>query len=154
VGNCAPGAVRVGIAPEQVELIANDGGQCADRSAAAPSRLPEECTLGFDRHAGGPIVDGRGHRSHPIVVRSDLDSDRTLAWCRRHDLGLESLRNSVAKPHSVESGAGEHQGVGLTGIEPPEPRVDIAVEWVDVEVRPSREQEARPPRAVSADATT
>ena len=153
-GDRGPGAVRAGVAPEQVELVADDGGQRADRGPAASSGCAEERPLGLDRQASAPIVDGCGHREHPLVVGPDLDRDRTLPRGRRHDLGLESLGDPVSEPHPVQSRAREHERVGLTRIEPAQSRVDVAVEWMDDEIRPPGEQEARPPRAVGPDATT
>ena len=153
-GDRGPGAVRAGVAAEQVELVADDAGQRADRSPAASSGCAEERALGLDRQARVAIVDGCGHREHPLVVGPDLDGDRTLPRGRRHDLGLESLGDPVTEPHPVQSRAREHERVGLTRIEPAQSRVDVAVEWMNDEIRPPGEQEARPPRAVGPDATT
>ncbi|HUQ44689.1 MAG TPA: hypothetical protein VM451_09820 [Candidatus Limnocylindria bacterium] len=99
-----------------------------------------------------PIVDRRNGRRSSLVLRPDLHSNCALARGRRHDLGIESLGDPIAEPQPIHSCACEHECVGIALIEPAEPRIDIAVERMDDEVRASSEQEPGASWAVSPDA--
>ena len=57
-----------------------------------------------------------------------------------------------ARPEPGQAGHREHEGVGLARVEPPQPRVDVAVERMELEVGPLRPEERGPARAVRSDA--
>ena len=131
--------------------MTSDRRQGADGGPAAPSGCSEECALRLDSLAGRPIVDGRRCRHHPLVAGPDLDGDGALARGRRQDLGVKTLGDPMTKAEAVEARAGKDERVGLTLIEPSEPGVDVAVERMNDQVRPSGEQEAGPARTVRPD---
>ena len=94
-GDRGPGAIRAGVAAEQVELVADDRGQRTDRRPTAPAGCAEEFPLGLDRDTSAPIVDGCRRREHPLVIASDLDGDRVpeiVSLWRRGSSGGAALR--------------------------------------------------------------
>ena len=128
---------------QEVELVADDRGQGADRRSAAASGCAEECALGLDRHSRRRSSMAAASASIRSSSRRTWIGDRPLSGGRRHDLGVEPLGDPVGEPQPVEPRAREHEGVRLARIEPAQPRVDVAVQRMDDEIRPPGEQEAR-----------
>jgi hypothetical protein len=142
--------VRSGVSAEEDELSAVELGQGADRSLAAAPRSGQECPFGLDRVARRLVVDCRYQAEHARIVAPDLDGDHTLPGCRRHHVGRQAFDGSAAEAQPVESGTGDEEGIGLARVEAAPPGIDVAVERMDDEVRPS-EQEPHSPWAVRPD---
>jgi len=148
------GAIGASKAANQVDPVAADAAQGADRRPAAPARSRKERSLGLDGEAGRRIVEPAGEPGCQRVVGSHLDGERPLARRRGNELGIESKGDPVRTIEPGQAGLREDERIGLARVELPQARVDVSVERVELEVRAEGAEEGGPTRAVRAHATT
>ena len=101
----------------------------------------------------------RAARERRVGLESgaDLDGERALAGCGRHDVGAERLGDRVEPPEPGQSRAGEHDGVEVAGSgggagDAAEAGVDVAADVDDVEVGAGGEELGRAAGRAGADA--
>ena len=108
------------------------------RVAISPERR-EQRSLGVDA-AGCDQVTDRAHlKEGDAVVGADLHPDSALRRGGQHD--VERDGGAYVRPvQPIEAGGGEQRGIDVSGPQLGQPRIDIAPEQHDPEVRAAAEQ--------------
>ena len=125
-------------------------------SAPIGERHPPPVPLRSARSACTAVRVAGSSRSAPPAIAS-ASSARTwtreapLPRRRRDERGGQDLVDAVRAAEPGQARDGEHERVGVAAIELGEPGVDVAVERLDIEVRPHRAKERGPARAVGPD---
>src|ERR1700734_3566501 len=81
------------------------------------------------------VVEQSQQFKQSLVVGAALDADHASADGRAHHVGIECLRRPVCVADPGQPGAGKHQGVKVSRVEPEQPGVDVAAYSVDRDVR-------------------
>ena len=102
------------------------------RAAAAPEQGGAGPLAGQDP-CGLGVADG-GERSRVLVAR--LQGQESLAGLGQHLLDLDAEPDLVRKVEAIEPAGGEHDAVEPALAALAEPRVDVAAQALDAQIRP------------------
>ena len=144
--------VRPREAAEDVELTVSNPRQRADRRATAATRRSEEGSLRFDRNPGIGVVDSGHQAEQAPIVSPDLQGDRPLTRSRWQECRVQPLGDPIGAPQPLQTGGRQDEGVRLAAVEAAEPRVDVAVQRMHVQVGPATPDESDAAWTVGSDA--
>ena len=80
-----------------------------------------------------------------------LDADDTLAGRRQHPLRRQCLGDLRRQPQPLQSGRGEYDCIELAAVAFIEPRLHVAAQRANIEVRPGEQQLCLPAKARRTD---
>ncbi len=124
------------ISPVRVERRALDPADGADGGAAGAVERGKQRPFGMDRDAGRGVVQRRDEAGGASVACPDFEADGALGRRRGKQLRIEIGCYFVLAAEPVKPGNGEQGGVGDAFGQLAQPRVDIAAERHDRQVRP------------------
>ncbi len=128
-----------------------DPRMAADRRAAGAVEHGEKGALGGHRGRGIGVVDLGDQRARRGVVGAGLDADRALADRRQKFVDVEQCRRGGEQAEPLQAGDGEQRRVGFAGLDLAQPRLDIAAQRHDGEIRPQALDQRLPPQRRGAD---
>ena len=112
----------------QAQALAFELGIGGQRHAAAAAEHPADGTFGAHADPGVRMVQGAQPGFQIDATGTDLDGQRALARGGQHVGRRQHAADPLGQPQAFESGGGQHDGSILAGIEPGEPRVEIAAQ--------------------------
>jgi DMSO reductase anchor subunit len=123
----------------------------ADRHVTAAMELPVHRPLGFDAEAGIGVIEFAQQGVYFGIVFARLDGDRALGDRRQPARSIEPMTDIARQPQTVQAGAGEDDRVVVAGFELRDPRVDVAAQILDIQIRSARTQLRLPSHRGRAD---
>ena len=109
-------------------------GKTRDRSLARPVEGREKGALAGDCLRRGGIVKRGKQRLGAFIVAAARHANGALTTRRAHFHGGENLGCVPGKTKPFEPGQREKRGIGLSLVEFPQPRLDIAAEIDNAEI--------------------
>ena len=116
-----------------------------------PSSTARKARSAATRGRGIGIVDLGDERARRGIVGAGLDADRALADRRQKFVDVEQCRRGVEQAEPLQAGDREQRRVGLAGLDLAQPRLDIAAQRHDGEIRPQALDQRLPPQRRGAD---
>jgi hypothetical protein len=114
---------------------------------AAAFELFQGRTLGLHAYRGFGMPQRPDQLVYELVVRPALDAHGPLGNGRKAHIALEGLGNAVFMSQALHSCGRKDNRIELSLVEFSEPRVEVAPEGDDLDVRPDALQLARTPEA-------
>ncbi len=90
----------------------------------------------------------QSHRAR--IAAAALDADHTLGYGRQTQLGIQPRGDARLQAQTDQPGTGQHDGIHAAGIQLANPRVHIAAQGFDAQIRPQGTQLRLAPQARGA----
>ena len=122
-----------------------------DRRVAGAVELGQAGALGAHAQGRRAVIERRQQRAQAVVVGAHLDADGALTDCRKNLPAVDDGRRLVEQAQPLQSGHRQQRRIGLAGRQLAQPRLHIAAQGNDLEVRPEGQQLRLPPQRRGAD---
>ena len=117
---------------------------------AAAFQPGQKAALGIHANAGGAVFQARQQDEQIIIVLSAFNAQRALAHGGQKALRVQRRHVRGAESQPVEPGGGQDDGVVVAVPQFAQPRVHIAAQAGNTEVRPQGQQLGLAPQAAGA----
>ena len=125
-----------------------------DRSATGAVEGGEHGALGANTGGGSGVMKRIEELPQGLVGGTALESERALAYRRKHDFARQDLGRKLSLAEPFEAAQREHQRIDLTGVQLADPRVHIAADRNDRQIRSLPQQLGLAPQGSRPDPRT
>src|SRR4029077_15965357 len=130
-------AVRFQEQPFDHQSVAVELREPSDRGAAGAVEGGEHCALGANAGAGSRVMKRLEELPQRLVSGAAFESECALTHRREHDFARQDLGRKLSLAEPFEAAQREHQRIDLTGVQLADPRVYIASDRKDLQIRAS-----------------
>ncbi len=150
---CAQQSRAVGRGDEtpHLEFAAAEFGETAQRHLATAGQGTAHCALGQNAGRSVGMVQRRKHANEVRAVSPALDSQCALPDRGQAVGAVQDGADALAEAQAFQAGGGQNDRRVLSFVQLAQPRLHIATQWFDFEMREARTQLAFAPQTGGAD---